>query len=85
VWRSLVARFVRDEEAVGSNPATPTNVSGLPARSATASSVRSDYLLVNPALLRLYEEADLRRHVWPGTGAHAVHLDGPRRVQFERW
>jgi hypothetical protein len=24
VWRSLVARFVRDEEAVGSNPATPT-------------------------------------------------------------
>jgi hypothetical protein len=27
VWRSLVARFVRDEEAVGSNPATPTMVS----------------------------------------------------------
>ena len=26
VWRSLVARFVRDEEAVGSNPATPTIV-----------------------------------------------------------
>jgi hypothetical protein len=26
VWRSLVARFVRDEEAVGSNPATPTHV-----------------------------------------------------------
>src|SRR5690606_22074299 len=25
VWRSLAARFVRDEEAVGSNPATPTN------------------------------------------------------------
>ena len=24
----MVARFVRDEEAVGSNPATPTNVSG---------------------------------------------------------
>jgi hypothetical protein len=24
VWRSLAARFVRDEEAVGSNPATPT-------------------------------------------------------------
>ena len=24
VWRSLVARFFRDEEAVGSNPATPT-------------------------------------------------------------
>src|SRR5699024_3013604 len=23
-WRSLVARFVRDEEVVGSNPATPT-------------------------------------------------------------
>ena len=28
VWRSLVARFVRDEEAVGSNPATPTNGRG---------------------------------------------------------
>ena len=26
MWRSLVARFVRDEEAVGSNPATPTDV-----------------------------------------------------------
>ena len=26
MWRSLVARFVRDEEAVGSNPATPTQV-----------------------------------------------------------
>ena len=26
VWRSLVARFVRDEEAVGSNPATPTEM-----------------------------------------------------------
>jgi hypothetical protein len=24
VWRSLVARLVRDEEVVGSNPATPT-------------------------------------------------------------
>jgi HAD superfamily hydrolase (TIGR01509 family) len=28
VWRSLVARFVRDEEAVGSNPATPTHENG---------------------------------------------------------
>ena len=28
VWRSLVARFVRDEEAVGSNPATPTTKTG---------------------------------------------------------
>ena len=28
VWRSLVARFVRDEEVVGSNPATPTNRRG---------------------------------------------------------
>ena len=27
VWRSLVARFVRDEEVVGSNPATPTEQS----------------------------------------------------------
>jgi hypothetical protein len=26
VWRSLVARFVRDEEVVGSNPATPTQI-----------------------------------------------------------
>ena len=29
VWRSLAARFVRDEEAAGSNPATPTQVRGL--------------------------------------------------------
>ncbi len=26
VWRSLVARFVRVEEVVGSNPATPTKI-----------------------------------------------------------
>ena len=26
VWRSLVARVVRDDEAAGSNPVTPTNV-----------------------------------------------------------
>jgi hypothetical protein len=26
VWRSLVARFVRDEEAAGSNPVTPTGI-----------------------------------------------------------
>jgi hypothetical protein len=25
VWRSLVARFVRDEEVAGSNPVTPTS------------------------------------------------------------
>ena len=28
MWRSLVARFVRDEEVVGSNPATPTSNHG---------------------------------------------------------
>jgi uncharacterized protein len=28
VWRSLVARFVRDEEVAGSNPVTPTQVRG---------------------------------------------------------
>jgi hypothetical protein len=33
VWRSLVARFVRDEEAVGSNPATPTTESAGQGRS----------------------------------------------------
>ncbi len=32
MWRSLVARFVRDEEAVGSNPATPTSVGRAVAR-----------------------------------------------------
>ncbi|ETI82270.1 MAG: hypothetical protein Q618_VCMC00002G0092, partial [Varibaculum cambriense DORA_20] len=26
MWRSLVARFVRDEEVAGSNPVTPTIV-----------------------------------------------------------
>ncbi len=29
-WRSLVARFVRDEEAVGSNPAAPTKKASQP-------------------------------------------------------
>ena len=32
MWRSLVARFVRDEEVVGSNPATPTQWSIGPQR-----------------------------------------------------
>ena len=36
VWRSLVARFVRDEEAVGSNPATPTSPTPPPARPSRA-------------------------------------------------
>src|SRR3954454_17747803 len=31
VWRSLVARFVRDEEGVGSNPGTPTAVTQMKA------------------------------------------------------
>ncbi len=26
MWRSLVARFVRDEEAAGSNPVIPTKI-----------------------------------------------------------
>ena len=29
VWRSLVARFVRDEEVAGSNPVTPTKKDGI--------------------------------------------------------
>ena len=36
VWRSLVARFVRDEEVVGSNPATPT-IQWSPSQMAAAS------------------------------------------------
>ena len=43
VWRSLVARFVRDEEAVGSNPATPTVN-------------RRDRLV--PAILYVYSQTD---------------------------
>src|SRR5262249_52473675 len=31
-WRSLVARFVRDEEVAGSNPVAPTTLAGLRAR-----------------------------------------------------
>ena len=43
MWRSLVARFVRDEEAVGSNPATPTVN-------------RRDRLV--PAILYVYSQTD---------------------------
>ena len=42
VWRSLVARFVRDEEVVGSNPATPTRE----IRCSSACSSRSGNLLL---------------------------------------
>ena len=53
VWRSLVARFVRDEEAVGSNPATPTVN-------------RRDRLV--PAILYVYSQTGLRVKmcVWLG-------------------
>ena len=33
-WRSMVARLFREQEAVGSNPAAPTNTGPPPERSA---------------------------------------------------
>ena len=38
VWRSLVARFVRDEEVAGSNPVTPTRMCSLDRRQAVVGS-----------------------------------------------
>ena len=52
VWRSLVARFVRDEEAVGSNPATPTVN-------------RRDRLV--PAILYVYSQTDCQHGRRAGT------------------
>ena len=46
VWRSLVARFVRDEEVVGSNPATPT-IQWPPSQMAAAS--RWNHVDTSPA------------------------------------
>ena len=45
VWRSLVARFVRDEEAAGSNPVTPT------AQGRTASAAPAFVMLWEPIRL----------------------------------
>jgi hypothetical protein len=45
VWRSLVARFVRDEEVVGSNPATPTSEAFSPPRRRCR---RSSWALTGP-------------------------------------
>ena len=41
VWRSLVARFVRDEEVAGSNPVTPTVVSLISQGSVTVGQLRT--------------------------------------------
>ena len=56
VWRSLVARFVRDEEAVGSNPATPTVN-------------RRDRLV--PAILYVYSQTDCQHGRKGGNEARA--------------
>ena len=56
VWRSLVARFVRDEEAVGSNPATPTVN-------------RRDRLV--PAILYVYSQTDCQHGCKGGNEAGA--------------
>jgi NAD(P)-dependent dehydrogenase (short-subunit alcohol dehydrogenase family) len=50
VWRSLVARFVRDEEVVGSNPATPTN--WRPRSSRARTRVHDRNPVVRPASLK---------------------------------
>ena len=57
VWRSLVARFVRDEEAVGSNPATPTVN-------------RRDRLV--PAILYVHSQADCQHGRKGGNEAGAA-------------
>ena len=57
VWRSLVARFVRDEEAVGSNPATPTVN-------------RRDRLV--PAILYVYSQTDCQHGRKGGNEAGAA-------------
>ena len=51
VWRSLVSRLVRDQEASGSNPDTPTKENSI-ANGCFA--VLFLYLLVNFKLLRIF-------------------------------
>jgi hypothetical protein len=52
VWRSLVARFVRDEEAAGSNPVTPTARKGPPG----CSSLRGILSRARGRTARIWEE-----------------------------
>jgi hypothetical protein len=52
VWRSLAARFVRDEEAAGSNPATPTM------KLQVAVLFRDEFRLPIPAAFRFWERTE---------------------------
>ena len=86
VWRSLVARFVRDEEVVGSNPATPTSKtrlsreipSALSSRNQIVDPIHPQYLRINSRNVRTAVStasatALLSSHPRPGANA-AIHL-----------
>jgi hypothetical protein len=84
-WRSLVARFVRDEEAVGSNPAAPTtSLSVIPRRilpkDRAAGAVGR---LFRPRLGRqpaFIDEAALRRREIAGMSRKRHFAEGPARI-----
>src|SRR6185437_8511330 len=85
VWRSLAARFVRDEEAAGSNPATPTQVRGsfLIMRdgppSFRASEMRHDAASTIQALCRAHREPGARTAgLW--RSPHAPEAPARRRA-----
>ena len=60
MWLSLVARFVRDEEVVGSNPATPTHEE-------RDSGFFGVTLFMRRALARIWEAVATRRPTVPAT------------------
>ena len=72
VWRSLVARFVRDEEVAGSNPVTPTIFSWRPATRKTAQT--------SPPAEKRQRRPDHRRQ----GGRRRLYLKGAREAEKRR-
>ncbi len=89
VWRSLVARFVRDEEAAGSNPVTPTIwLKGSDQRKrGQGPSACGEFRLIVWLQLpqRATEPHDRRHHPWRRTRPSSRKiLSRPRRVRTAR-
>ena len=55
VWHSLVVRLVRDQEAAGSNPVTPTNIKNY-GRSVLFNRTGADFLKISPRSALLWKK-----------------------------
>jgi hypothetical protein len=67
VWRSLVSRLVRDQEAAGSNPATPTIINvnnGCPAAKTAGHPVFPDLFTLKMPVPKEFDFVDIIGVIW---------------------